>query len=204
MDLMNLLQGQLSDNVLSFLGNQIGENDTQKTQAATMGIVTTLLGALAKNASTPEGAQSLNNALERDHDGSILDNIAGMLSGNNQPAAPKALDGSGILWHLLGDRQSGAANMISQISGMDSGKVNNLMTLLAPIVMGTLGKTKRQQGLNVMDLASLLTQTRSAQANQNPTMALVTRFLDGNNDGSIVDDVARIGMQMLGGLFKKK
>lgn len=200
MDLMDLLQGQLSGNLVNFLGEQAGVEDQQKTQIATQGIVSTLIGALAKNASTPEGAKSLNNALERDHSGGILDNLMGALTGKTQPEQPKALDGAGILWHLLGDKQDNAAKMIGQTSGLESGKVMNLMTMLAPVVMGMLGKTKQQHGLGVADIASLLMNTRNNQANQNPMMNIATQFLDKDGDGSMLDDVAG----MIGGFFKKK
>lgn len=204
MDLMDLLQSQISDNMVGYFADQIGAEDKGKTEVATAGIVSTLIGALANNASKPEGARALNDALERDHDGSILDDITGMLSGNKQPTSEKALNGSGILNHILGDRQSGAVDMISRMSGLDSSKVGNLMTMLAPVIMGTLGKTKQQQGLDVSDIAALLTKTKVQQANQNPTMGLIAKFLDQDGDGSIVDDVANIGMKMLSGFFRKK
>lgn len=204
-NLIDLLQGQLSSGgMLDFLSQQIGVEDKEKTATATSGIVSTLIGALAKNTSTQEGASSLYNALERDHDGSILDDITGMLSGNKQPQQQKALDGAGILWHLLGDKQNNATNMISNMSGMDTQKVGNLMTMLAPIVMGMLGKTQRQQGLDIGGLANLLNNTASSHSNQNPTMSLITRFLDSDGDGSIVDDVANMGLKMLGDFFKKR
>lgn len=208
MDIMDLLQGQLTDGVMDQLTKQIGASDKQQTAAATAGIMNTLVGALAKNASNPEGAQSLNNALERDHDGSVLDDLMGMFSGGGQvqPQNSRAMNGTGILNHILGDRQGGAIEMISQISGLDSGKTGNLMTMLAPMLMGALGKTKRQQGLDVGGLANLLTGTVSQQrqSTQNPTMGLVTKFLDQDGDGSIADDVANIGMKLLGGLFGRK
>lgn len=208
MDIMDLLQGQLSDGVLDQLTQQIGASDKQQTAVATAGIMNTLVGALAKNAAKPEGAQSLNNALERDHDGSVLDDLMGMFRGGGQvqPQNSRALNGTGILNHILGDRQGGAVDMVSKISGLDSGKTSNLMTMLAPILMGALGKTKRQQGLDVGGLANLLTGTvtQQRQSAQNPTMGLVTRFLDQDGDGSIADDVANIGMKLLGGLFGRK
>lgn len=203
MDLMSLLQGQLSDDVVDNLDRQVGINDKEKTEAATTGIISTLIGALAKNASTPEGAQSLNNALDRDNHGSILDNLLGNLTGNAQPQQPKAMDGAGILSHLLGDKRNTATDMISRTSGLDSGKVGNLMTMLAPLIMGVLGKTKQQQGLGVGDIASLLMNTRNNQANQNPMMGLVTRFLDSDGDGSIMDDLGGIGMNALTGFFRR-
>lgn len=198
MDLMDLLQGQVSGQLVNFLGEQHNIEDQQKTQVATQGILSTLIGALAKNASTPEGAQSLNNALENDHNGSILNNLIGKLSGNVQPENPKTLDGMGILQHLLGNKKDEAAQMISKTSGLDTGKVLGLMATLAPVIMGVLGKTKQQHGLDVSSIASLLMNTRNTQASQNPMMNIATQLLDRDGDGSMLDDVAG----MLGGFFK--
>jgi len=90
------------------------------------------------------------------------------------------------------------------MSGLDSCKSGNLMTMLAPMIMGALGKTKKQQCLDVGGIASLLTNTMSQrQAKQDPAMGLVGKLLDSDGDGSIVDDVASIGMKLLGGFLKK-
>lgn len=204
---MNLLQGSLSEGMIDQLSQQIGGADKQKTAAAASGIVNTLMGALAKNAESREGAQSLNNALERDHDGSILNDVIGMLSGQQvQAQNPSMLNGSAILKHVLGNKQGGAVQMISQLSGLDSDKTGSLMTMLAPVVMGALGKTKREQGLDMAGIASLLSGTVSAErANtNNPAIDMAMKFLDSDGDGSVVDDVASIGMKMLGGLFGRK
>ena len=202
---MELLQGQLSEGMLDQLSQQIGGADKQQTAAAASGIISTLMGGLAKNASTDEGANALNNALERDHDGSIMDDIMGMLSGNSQPQNQKMLNGAGIIKHVLGNKTNGAIDMISKMSGLNSNSTGSLMSLLAPVVMGTLGKAKKEQGLDVTGIASLLSGTVSNQKNQqNPTMGLVTSFLDQDGDGSIIDDVAGIGMKFLGGLFGRK
>lgn len=201
---MDILQGSLSSGMVEQLSQQLGGADKQQTAAAASGIVTTLMGALAKNASSTEGAQALNNALERDHDGSILDDVMGMLTGNTQTNNSSMLNGAGILNHVLGNKQSGAIDMISKLSGLDSSKTGSLMTMLAPVIMGALGKTKQQQGLDVAGITSLLSGTVSAQKQQNPTMNLVTSFLDADGDGSIVDDVANMGMKILGGFFGRK
>lgn len=201
---MDMLQGNLSEGLIDQLSQQMGGADKQQTTAAASGIMSTLMGALAKNASTPEGANSLAKALDRDHDGGLLDNLSGMLSGNTQPEQARASNGAGILKHLLGGQQSGAVDMISKMSGLSSGNTGNLMSMLAPMIMGTLGKAKKQNGLDVGGIASLLTNSVSKQSQSNPTMSLITKFLDSDGDGSIVDDVASIGMKMLGGLFGRK
>ena len=96
--------------------------------------------------------------------------------------------------------------MISKMSGLGSDQAGGLMSMLAPVIMGSLGKAKRQQGLDIGGIASLLTNSvnRQHQSDSNPAMGLISQFLDQDNDGSIMDDVANMGMKMLGGLFGRK
>lgn len=205
MDLTSLIQSQLSEGLIDQLSNQLGGVDKEKTTAATSSILTTLLGAMARNASTPDGAAALNNALEKDHDGSILDDVMGMVTGQRSIDNERAVNGSGILNHVLGNRQGGAIDMISKMSGLDASKTGSLMTTLAPIVMGMLGKAKREQGLDQGGLTDLLTGFTKKEQGSNPAMSLITGFLDADGDGSIIDDVAgMLGKGLLGGLFKRK
>lgn len=205
-NLLDLLQGQLDDNLIGQLSHQLGGVDQQQTATAAQGVISTLVTALAKNASTQEGAANLSNALDRDHDGSILDNLTGLLSGNMQPQNNKAINGAGIIKHVLGDRQNGAIDMISQMSGLDSSKTGNLMTMLAPVVMGMLGKQKQQQGLDIGGLANLLSGTVHQQRSTgNPLMDMANRFLDKDGDGSAIDDIAgMVGKSLFGKLFGGK
>ena len=205
-NLTQLLEGQLSDDLIAQLSKQLGGASKEQTALAANGIMTTLVNQIARNASSPEGAASLANALDRDHDGSVLNDLMGMIGGNATRQAPdKALNGEGIIRHVLGDRQNNVVDMISNMSGMDKGNAGNLMTMLAPVVMGMLGKQKREQGLDIGGLTSLLTGELNQQRQSgNPTMQLVTRFLDADGDGSIADDVANMGMKFLGNIFKKK
>lgn len=209
-DLLSMFQKEvLTDDFLSNLTNEIGANDKKQTAAAATGIMTTFLGAMAKNASKPEGAESLNKALERDHDGSVLNNLSGvlaMLGGNQQPAAPSStFNGMGIVNHLLGNQKGDAANMVSQMSGLNSKQTGNLMVTLAPIIMGMLGKQKREGGLDAGGLTSLLTSVVGQQRQSgNPTMNLITSLLDRDGDGNLGNEVKGFGMRILGGLFGKK
>jgi hypothetical protein len=157
MDLMQILQGQLSDDVLGQLSEQIGA-DKEQTASAANGIFATLLGGLANNASSEGGLTSLGAALDRDHDGSILDDLMGMVGGMMQGQGQSgALNGAGILGHILGGQQETAASQISQSSGLNMGQVMKLMPILAPIVMGVLGRAKNQGGLDLGSLAGVLT-----------------------------------------------
>ena len=209
-NLMEMLQGQLTESLVSQLSQQIGGASPEQTTTAANSIMSTLMGALAKNASTTEGANSLLNALDKDHDGSVLDNITSLIgggAGRTEAQVPsgmeRALNGAGIIKHLLGNRQSGAIDMISQMSGLKGDQTGNLMQMLAPMVMGMLGRQKKQGGLDIAGLASLLSGNVAQQKQTNPAMGLITSFLDKDGDGDIKDEIASMGMRMLGNFFKK-
>ena len=159
MNLLNILQGQLSDDMIGQLSQHIGAAPEQTAQAAN-GIFATLVGGLANNASSEGGLASLGAALDRDHDGSVLDDIMGMVGGmmtggNSQPTG--AANGMGILGHVLGSRQEVAAEQIGESSGLSMGQVMKLMPILAPIVMSVLGRARNQGGLDLGNLAGILT-----------------------------------------------
>ena len=78
------------------------------------------------------------------------------------------------------------------------------MIKLAPMVMGVLAQQKQQQGLDASGLAGMLGGAVQTQ-NANPLMQMATRFLDKDNDGSVVDDLmGMVGSRLLGGMFGKK
>jgi hypothetical protein len=77
--LLNVLRHQLDPQTVSSMADTIGA-DTSSTKTAVMAALPLLVGALSRNANaSPEGAQALDAALERDHDGSILDDLGGLL-----------------------------------------------------------------------------------------------------------------------------
>ena len=202
-NLMDLLQGQLSEGLVDQLSQQLGGADKQQTANAASGILSTLMSAMAKNAATPDGASALANALDNDHDGGILDNLTDILGGAAQPQNTRAVNGAGILKHVLGGKQSGAIDMISQMSGLSSGNTGNLMAMLAPMVMGMLGKQKKAQSLDGGGIADLLSKSVQSATNQRQEMGLVAKFLDQDGDGSVMDDIAGMGMNMLGKFLKR-
>lgn len=197
--LMDMLQGQLTETVISQLASQVGGKPDQ-TYAAANGIFSTLIGALNKNSQTQEGAQSLFNALERDHDGGVLNNVMDLIGGNMNN---KSSDGMGIIGHLLGDNAGGIASLIGKESGMDSNSTMNLMVKLAPMVMGLLGKQRNEQGLDVSGLLGLLTQEKKNVQDRNDNLDGFMKFLDMDGDGNAMDDIMNIGGKLLSGFLKR-
>ncbi len=199
---MDLIKGQLTDSVMDQISGKLGA-DRQQTDVATDNILATLIEGLAKNTQDEKSAAGLANALEKDHDGSLLDNLHDLIDGRAQQTNPRAANGAGILKHILGGNQSNMVDVISGLSGLGAGKTGNLMTMLAPIVLQMLGKQKRQQNLDTGGLANILAGTlnQTRQTQGGASGGLLKSLLDRNGDGSIVDDVA--GM-VIGKLFGRK
>jgi hypothetical protein len=181
------------------IGKQLGVDSGQASRAVA-GALPALVAGLGKNSAEPAGAAALLGALQKDHDGGIMDDVAGFLG---QGAGGGA--GAGILRHVLGGRQGAVEKAVGGMSGLDAGKAGQVLTMLAPLVMGLLGKTQREQGLDAGGVASLLAGERKAAEQKAPEAAgMLGRLLDSDGDGDVMDDVAKIGGGLLGGLFGKK
>ncbi|MFT5512910.1 MAG: hypothetical protein ACI8SE_001309 [Bacteroidia bacterium] len=64
------------------MANKIGANK-QQTTTALEGIVPTMLGAMSNNSQNESGASGLLGALDKDHNGSILDDISGFIGNSD-------------------------------------------------------------------------------------------------------------------------
>lgn len=204
MDLMDLLKWQLSDGVISGLDQELNIGNAEKTNAASQAALSVLMSALAKNSTSSESALGgLVGALDRDHDGSILDDVVGMVTGQARVTNPKTMDGTGILGHLLGGRQNNAVDLLTQMTGLDKNKSLSLLIKLAPMVLGVLGRYKKQNNLDKSQLNDFLKTSQQKYVTANKERSIFERILDQDGDGSIADEAASIGFKLLGNLFKK-
>ena len=188
MNIEGLLGQVLSGNNLNAISQSIGA-DESTTSSAIQAALPMLVGALARNASSEGGASALAGALDQDHDGSVLDDIAGFVLGGGA----QQRNGAGILGHVLGGRQDAVQQTVGQATGLDAGTIGQLLVTLAPLVMGYLGRQKQEQGMDAASLAGALgQQQQQMEAQQSPLMNMVSAVLDSNKDGSVVDDVLRL------------
>jgi hypothetical protein len=187
-----LLQ-QLSGEGLSLISQNIGA-DNKTTKSALSAALPLLVSALANNASKPEGAQALHQALTQDHNGSILNDVSGFL--NN----PQAANGAGILGHVLGGQQPVVTQGLARGTGLNSDQVGQLLQIAAPLVMGMLGQHQQQNGLNPNGLSSFLgSQQQQVQQSNPDLMGTLNTLLDTNQDGSAMDEVVGLMGKLLGG-----
>ncbi len=194
--LLEMLAGQLGGDTTTQISRQLG-SDQAATGKAISAALPVLMGALARNASQKQGAESLAGALARDHDGSILDNLSGFLQ------KPDTGTGEGILGHVLGSKRAAVEQQLGQQTGLDAGSIGKLLPILAPIVMGALGRAKRQSNLDTGGLSSMLAGERK-QAESAGSLGGLAALLDADRDGDITDDVAKAGMGLLGKLLRRR
>ena len=152
--LLESLGQVLGSGAVGQISRQIG-SDEGTTGNALSAALPVLIGALSRNASEGNGAESLLNALSSDHDGGILDNLDVFLQN------PESGSGSGILKHMLGQRRSRVESSLSRSTGLDAGSIGKLLVTLAPLVMGAIGKSRRQGNMNSSDLREMLGGERS-------------------------------------------
>ncbi len=205
--LQDLLGQDQGNQAIDHISQNVGAEPSLVNTAIQMALPA-LIGGLANNASTPEGAQSLNTALDTDHSaGGILGNLgglAGMIFGGQQQAPPpREADAGGILGHILGTNQGAVAQEVSQKSGLGMGQVAQILMFLAPIVMGYLGKQKQEQGVGADGLGGLLGgllgggQAAQQQSTGNSMMDMASNMLDSDRDGSSLDDIASMAFKYM-------
>ena len=208
--ILDLLNSDIGKQIIGGVSGQTGQSKSNTSNVLSMALPV-LMGAMQKNAASPQGAQGLMSALSGKHDGSILDNLGDFFKGGVDDSAMK--DGAGILGHVLGNKQASVETALSQKSGIDAGSIGQILKVAAPLLMGYLGKQSRQNNVNdAGGLGSLLGNVMGSQSQQN--QSLISSLLDADGDGSIIDDVAGMVMGankkkgglggLLGGLFGKK
>ncbi len=225
-NILDLITSQLGPDAYEKIGKQLG-TDPQQSRSAVESALPVLLGALARNTGNPEGAANLASALDRDHDGSILNNLDGFLQSTGQGK------GGAILGHVLGGQRGRVEQYVSKSSGLGSENTGKLLEMLAPIVLGSLGQQKKSQGLDAGGLAGMLTKvisgggasgsasatgkTASATGKtagaalpsdkseaMSPQQKILASLLDSDKDGDISDDLVNLGGKLLGGFFGRK
>ncbi|MBA2525400.1 MAG: DUF937 domain-containing protein [Pyrinomonadaceae bacterium] len=191
MNLEEILGNALDGNTISRMSQTLGTDQTTTTNAIQVALPM-LLGGLAKNSSTPDGATSLLGALDRDHDGSVLDDVGGFVANYGSG------DGGGILAHVFGNRTGAIEQGVSQTTGLNSGTTAQLLMMLAPIVMGALGRAKQQGSLDQSNLPAALSGATQQMGGNSGTFGMLSQLLDSNKDGSAVDDVLRMASGFFG------
>jgi hypothetical protein len=123
-----------------------------------------ILGGLKKQMETRGGADRVNHILNKYGKDDVLDRIEDELNVRSQESTPDPRLGG-----LLGESGVQAAGLMGNKFNLDSGVIQKLIPMLAPIILGALTRKRDQGGAGNDGIASLI---------------------DRDGDGQILDDVA--------------
>ena len=129
MDLLNMITGLLTSNSsVDALSAKTG-TDSSQTKGILSAALPMLFGALTDNASSEAGASSLLGALSQHTNTARIE---------EQISNADAEDGSKIIAHILGKKQSEVVKAISAKTGSDEKQVSALLSNVAPGMMSTI------------------------------------------------------------------
>ena len=182
MSLIDLITGSAGNQVASEAENKFGISKSQVI--ALLAVAAPLVISYLKNKSQDaKEAEALNSALDRDHDGSIL----------NDPsqAINRQQEGNSILDHIFGGQKTTVENQLSQNTGISMDKIGPILGMLAPIIMGYIGKEKQAGGVTSGGglgdlLGSILgsANTQAQGASTNPINDILGSVLGGGSSSA--------------------
>jgi hypothetical protein len=141
-----LLTPDVIAQIAAFLG--IDKSAAQKAAGAT---IPAILAGLSDLVGTPAGTNQLSKLLSQQQGGSPIDLL------RNSGAQGLAQTGATMLSGLLGGKTMDTmAQTIGRFAGLGDSGGKSLLSVVGPLVLGTLGQQQRDAGLDANGLASLL------------------------------------------------
>ncbi len=196
MSLIDLLTGNTGNQVAEQAESKFGISKNQII--ALLAVATPLVISYLRNKSQDaKEAEALNNALDKDHDGSILDDTSQL--DNRQD------EGGSILSHVFGNQKNTVENQLSQNTGISIDKIGPILAMLAPVIMGYIGKEKQQNNVGAGGLGDLLggilggAQNQAQQQQSSPLNDILGSVLGGGQSQSSGNPLNDILGSVLGG-----
>lgn len=171
MNILDMIMSPAGGAAISRIARQLGVGEDDVRSAAGQ-MVPALSRGLANNAGKDNGLDGLLAALKTGEHSRYIENPD--LLGQNESVE----DGNNILGHIFGskDVSRSVANHAANNTGLDSSILKKMLPLLATLVMGSLGKQAGRSGMLGSNQGS-------------GVMNMLTRFLDSDKDGSMLDDL---------------
>ncbi|NTX52006.1 OmpA family protein [Myxococcus sp. CA039A] len=154
-NLIDMVRERFTGNVMQQMGSAMGE-DPSTLGKALPGAIAAVGGSVAERGSTEAGAQRLMSQL---NEGGFTGPSAGkedILSADTEEK------GQGMLSGLFGDKLGSITSALGRSSGFSNSKsAGGMMALVAPVIMGVIGKHVRDNRMGAAGLGQLLGSQKS-------------------------------------------
>lgn len=180
MSLLDLIAGNAGNQIAQRGENKFGISKNQII--ALLAVAAPLVISYLKNKTKDKAeAESLNNALDKDHDGSILNDLS-QIDAREQ-------EGSSILDHIFGSQKTQVENQLSKNTGISMDKIGPILSMLAPVIMGYIGNQKQTNDVNSGGIGDLLggilgQAQQQAQGGNNPLSDILGQVLGSSSQNS--------------------
>jgi len=153
--LVDSILANLGDDQVAAIAARLGTDPAQARNAIEHAIPL-IVGGMAQNASTAQGAGALHDALGA-HTGLDISSVLGSVLNSGGNGSGQGIGGA-ILGHIFGANRGAADQGLGQVTGLGQQNAGQLMAILAPIVMAALASHVQNQGLNPGGLGGMLGQ----------------------------------------------
>lgn len=195
--LVDTVMAHIGDPQVAQIAAQLGTDPAQARNAIEHALPL-IVGGMAQNASTPQGANALNNALGAHTGFNVSDVLSSVLGGPGAGSSGASGIGGAILGHIFGGNQAAANQGLGQTTGLGQQNAGQLMAILAPIVMATLANHAQSQGLNAGGLGGMLAQESQQIQQQGGVAGGLLSAVLGHSGGNL--DLSHL-LQGAGGLL---
>jgi outer membrane protein OmpA-like peptidoglycan-associated protein len=153
--LLDAVKSQFTPDVIHGASALVGESDSSTRQTLN-GAVPSVLSGLVNMASTREGASGLAGLIRDGGYGAAAENVRSLFGGGS---ATNSMIGSGqqLLGKIFGDNKTSAVtDVVAKSGGVSSTSASKLLSLVAPLTLGVLGKRAAALGLDASGVATSL------------------------------------------------
>lgn len=138
MNITDLVTGGIGSKAISSIANLLNIEES-KAKWLVAAAVPLMIAALNYNAKKdPSKEAGINKALDQ-HSGGILDQLGGLLGKGPSD------DDNKIVNHMFGNNTEMVKDNLAAKTGISTDKIGSVLAILAPLVMGYLGKQKQEQ-----------------------------------------------------------
>ena len=178
MDLNSIFGALTAGSAINDMSKQFNVNSDQVGSVINAALPT-LIGAMQQNTATESGAASLSGALASHlGDGINLSNAS-------------LADGGKILNHILGGKSNSVFSALAKQTGTNSNQVMNILSAIAPMLLGLLGQSQKSSNTGVGGLGGLLGGLLTGSSGKKSSGGLLGGILGGamgdNNNNGIPD-----------------
>jgi OmpA-OmpF porin, OOP family len=153
-NLLDMAKGYLTNELVSKASGALGESEGGISKIISAA-VPSLIGSIADKASTTDGAHAVAKMAADQHNSGLLGSLGNFFGGDDSSNNMQSGGGS-IISSLLGGQGNMLTSLISNFAGVKSNSVGSILSMVAPAILGMIGKHSAENNVSASGLGSLM------------------------------------------------